>query len=70
VRLSPWCCSHYWPIVPAQDDRWWLLWSIWWNEDWQRKPKYLEKACHFVHHKSHMTISGLNPELPRWEASD
>jgi hypothetical protein len=25
---------------------------------------------HFVHHKSHMTIPGLEPGLPRWEASD
>jgi hypothetical protein len=26
--------------------------------------------CHFVHHKSHMTPSGLEPELPQWEAGD
>jgi hypothetical protein len=25
---------------------------------------------HFVHHKSHMTGSGLEPGPPRWEASD
>jgi hypothetical protein len=25
---------------------------------------------HFVHHKSHLTIPGLEPEPPRWEASD
>jgi hypothetical protein len=25
---------------------------------------------HFVHHKSHMTRQGLEPWLPRWEASD
>jgi hypothetical protein len=25
---------------------------------------------HFVHHKSHMTRPGLEPGLPRWEASD
>jgi hypothetical protein len=25
---------------------------------------------HFVHHKSHMTWSGLEPEPPQWEASD
>jgi hypothetical protein len=23
---------------------------------------------HFVHHKSHMTIPGFEPELPRWES--
>jgi hypothetical protein len=21
------------------------LWSNWWNEDWQAKPKYSEKTC-------------------------
>jgi hypothetical protein len=25
---------------------------------------------HFVHHKSHMARPGLEPGLPRWEASD
>jgi hypothetical protein len=25
---------------------------------------------HFVHHKSHMTWHGFEPEPPRWEASD
>jgi hypothetical protein len=25
---------------------------------------------HFVHHKSHMTRPGFEPEPPRWEASD
>jgi hypothetical protein len=24
----------------------------------------------FVHHKSHMTIPGFEPRLPRWEASN
>jgi hypothetical protein len=38
-------CGHYWPIVPAPDDRWWWLWRNWWNEDWQGKPKYSEKTC-------------------------
>jgi hypothetical protein len=35
-----------WPTVPAQDDRWWWLWSLRWNENWQGKPKYSEKTCH------------------------
>jgi hypothetical protein len=25
---------------------------------------------HFVHHKSHLTKPGIEPRLPRWEASD
>jgi hypothetical protein len=25
---------------------------------------------HFFHHKSHMTLPGLEPEQYRWEASD
>jgi hypothetical protein len=25
---------------------------------------------HFVHHKSHMTWPGLEPEPPQWEAGD
>jgi hypothetical protein len=61
--------GHYWPNVPAPDDRWWWLWRNWWNEDWQGKQKYSEKTCpqcHFVHHKSLMT----RPGPPRWEASD
>jgi hypothetical protein len=32
---STWYVSHCWPIVPAQDGRWWL-WSSQWNEDWHR----------------------------------
>jgi hypothetical protein len=40
-----WYCGHYWPIVPAPDNRWWWLWRNWWNEDWQGKLKYSEKTC-------------------------
>jgi hypothetical protein len=25
---------------------------------------------HFIHHKSHLTRPGFEPEPPRWEASD
>jgi hypothetical protein len=28
----------------AQNDIWGWLWSNWWNEDWQGKPKYSEKT--------------------------
>jgi hypothetical protein len=46
VRLSPLGTSAIvWPTVPAPDDRWWWMWSNRWNENWQRKPKYLEKTC-------------------------
>jgi hypothetical protein len=41
---STWYCDHYSPIVPAPDCRWGWLWSNWWNEDWQGKPKYSEKT--------------------------
>jgi hypothetical protein len=45
VRLSPVGTSATdWTIVPAPDNRWWV-WSIWWNEIWQGKPKYSEKTC-------------------------
>jgi hypothetical protein len=40
-----WYCGHYWPIVPASDDRRWWLCRYWWNEDWQGKLKYSEKTC-------------------------
>jgi hypothetical protein len=31
------------------------LWSNWWNEDWQGKPKYSEKTCPSA------TLSTTNP---------
>jgi hypothetical protein len=55
VGLSPLYCCHFWPIVPASDDRWGWLWSNWWNEDGQGKPKYSEKTCPSV------TLSTTNP---------
>jgi hypothetical protein len=35
---------------------WW--WRIWWNEDWQRKPKYSEKT------RPRATLSTTNPTWP------
>jgi hypothetical protein len=32
---------------------------------WEKLPQY-----HCVHHKSHMTWPGLEPEQPLWEAGD
>jgi hypothetical protein len=52
------CCGHFWPIVPVPDDRWGWLWSDWWNEDWQGKPKYSEKTCPSA------TLSITNPTWP------
>jgi hypothetical protein len=37
--------TNVWPIRAASVDRWWWLWSNWWNEDWQGKRKYSEKTC-------------------------
>jgi hypothetical protein len=54
---STWYVGHSWPIVPAPDDRWWL-WSSWWNENWQVKPKYTEKTCPSA------TLSTTSPTWP------
>jgi hypothetical protein len=49
VRLSPlWHVGHYWPIIPALDDRW--VWSVWWNENWQGETEALGEnlpPCYF-----------------------
>jgi hypothetical protein len=39
-----------------------------WNEIDRGKPKYSGKnlsQCHFVHHKSHLDRTGIEPGLPR-----
>jgi hypothetical protein len=40
------------------NDRWGWLWSNWWNEGWQGKPKYSEKTC------TSATLSTTNPTWP------
>jgi hypothetical protein len=54
---STWYVGHCWSTVPAPDDRWWL-WSSWWNENWQGKPKCSKKACPSA------TLSTTNPTWP------
>jgi hypothetical protein len=34
------------------------MWRSWWNENWQGKPKYLEKTC------PSPTLSTINPTCP------
>jgi hypothetical protein len=44
-----------------------------WNETDRGKPKYSRKnlsQCHFVRHKSHMDLPGIETVPPRWEAGD
>jgi hypothetical protein len=50
-----WYCGHYWPMVPAPDDRWRWLWRNWWNQDCHERPKYSEKTCPSA------TLSTTNP---------
>jgi hypothetical protein len=72
VRLteSTWYVGHCWPIVPAPDDQWWL-WSSWWNEDWQGKPKYSERTpVPLCPPQIPHDLTGIEPWPPRWEASD
>jgi hypothetical protein len=55
VRLSPLGPeATNCPIVPAPDERCWV-WSSWWNENWQGKPKYSEKTYSCV------TLFTVNP---------
>jgi hypothetical protein len=47
-----------WPVVTAPGDRWSWVWSSRWNENWQGKPKYLEKHCPSA------TLSTTKPKRP------
>jgi hypothetical protein len=51
----------------------WLWgWRIWWNDDWQGKPKYSEKTCPAPLCPSQIPhdLTEREPGSPRWEASD
>jgi hypothetical protein len=70
VRLSSLGMSAtIWHIIPVTDDRWWLVWSNRWNENWQEKSKYSEKTYPIATftQKSDMTWPRLEPMLPLWE---
>jgi hypothetical protein len=41
TESTPYVATN-WPTAPAPDDRW--VWSIWWNENCQGKPKYYEET--------------------------
>jgi hypothetical protein len=57
VQLGPLgTAATDWPIVACPGWLWW--WRIWWNEDWQGKPKYSEKTC------PNATLSTTNPTWP------
>jgi hypothetical protein len=46
-----------------------LVWSILWNENWQRKPKYLQEACPSATFPTmNPTCPEIEPGLPVWEA--
>jgi hypothetical protein len=66
VRLSLLGISDtMWPIVPAADERWWWwwVWSVRWKDNWQGKPKYLEKTSGATLSTTNLTWShlGSNP---------
>jgi hypothetical protein len=37
-----------------------IMENFWWNDDWQRKPKYSEKTCPSA------TLSTTNPKCSAW----
>jgi hypothetical protein len=54
LRRSPFGTSAInYLIVPVSGNR--LIWSIWWNENWQGKLKYSEETCPSA------TFSTINP---------
>jgi hypothetical protein len=70
VRLRPFGTSAAnWPIIPAPDDSW--VWIIWWNKNWQGKPKYSEETCPSASLSTiNCTWPGMEPGSPLREAGD
>jgi hypothetical protein len=57
VQLGPLATAATdWSIVACPGWLWW--WRIWWNEDWQGKPKYSEKT------RPSVTMSTTKPTWP------
>jgi hypothetical protein len=56
-----WVLDCKWPIVPLPSER---NWSICWNENWQRKPKYSERTCFNPSLSTNITWTdlSLNPD--------
>ena len=51
----------------------WMGMEHWWNGTDRGNLKYWERnpsQYHFVHHKSHMDLSGIEPMPPLWGAGD
>jgi hypothetical protein len=48
------------------------VWSIWWNENWQGKPKCSEETCIIANSSTTNPTwqPGNEPGPPRWEAGD
>jgi hypothetical protein len=68
VRWDFGYCGHYWPIVPAPDDRRAWLWRNWWNEDWRGKPpKYSDRLISSEHNMPYLSLLVCNVRFHRWQ---